>query len=259
MLSHVRIRQQAFIKQPIGGNHTQELQAVYSLFSAPSTPTQAETPPTVPSNPFLCFQPQADADDEIEQESAEDATCVYKHLQIGKSIMIGVMLMSNGAKIQASRYSQGADGFITCHWDDGETLETEIPNAQVEKNGEYIMKPCQVQDQPKEPKKKKEPKEAKEPKNKKDPKEAKEPKNKKDPKAAQKPKKEKNPKEAEEPKGKKEPTTKEKKTPKAKAAKTVLKRPSCTTDAEDETTQEDASDSDDKPLMSKDRSHRLQI
>ena len=91
-------------------------------------------------NPFINFR-GGQSESESEVEDSEEALCVYRQLQIGDSVIVAVMLMSNGAKVAATRYSVGIDGFIVCHWENPDTLETDVPNMFLAPGGEFIMKP----------------------------------------------------------------------------------------------------------------------
>ena len=160
MLSHVRIKSDTAQKTGIEGHHT-ELQKLYVKISKEPKPKHqvpnngSKEPQTSIPNPFVRFQSTSESESEgAETDAAFDldevldevATCVYKQLQVGESCCIGVMRMSDGAKVPAIRYSHGDEGFIICHWANGETLQTEMPNMFLAPLGEFIMKP-----QPQEP------------------------------------------------------------------------------------------------------------
>jgi hypothetical protein len=151
MLSHVRIKADGF-NQKADSNDPSELQELYAMISidraAQGPEAEASEPPSIP-NPFLSFREASDSEHEYEPEAADDeAVCVYKQLQIGETVMMSIMLMSDGAKIPAEKYSSGPDGFIVCHWKDGDTFQTEVPNKYLGPQGQFIMKPSQAAPEP---------------------------------------------------------------------------------------------------------------
>ena len=118
MLSHVRIKNDAFNKKPGESTDPAELQSLYAVISkahSASPPEKSSRPKF--RNPFLLFQ-NASSDEEDEGSGSEAAdddepSCVRKQLQMGETVIIGVMLMSNGAKMPAESYANGDDGFIS--------------------------------------------------------------------------------------------------------------------------------------------------
>jgi hypothetical protein len=109
MLAHVRIKQAAFIKNPQASNDGPELQALYALFVAQPSETSTPQAAASTSHPFVNFQQdsddeQQDEDDEQQEETkGDEATSVYKSIQIGENCIIGIMLKSNGSKVPANR------------------------------------------------------------------------------------------------------------------------------------------------------------
>jgi len=165
MLSHVRIKAAAARKNGMPG-HPPELQELYAKMNEfklegpprkmPKGPSSSQPSSSRP-NPFVRFQAAEESESESEEEEEpavgdDDAIVVIKQLHVGESCCLGVMCMSDGSKVPASNYSLGPEGFIICNWDDGETLETEIPNMFLAPLGEFIIKPSVANPPPVKPK-----------------------------------------------------------------------------------------------------------
>ena len=161
MLSHVRIKAAAARKNGMPG-HPPELQELYAKMNEfklegpprkmPKGPSSSQPSSSRP-NPFVRFQAAEESESESEEEEEpavgdDDAIVVIKQLHVGESCCMGVMRMSDGSKVPASNYSPGPEGFIICNWDDGETLETEIPNMFLAPLGEFIIKPSVANEPP---------------------------------------------------------------------------------------------------------------
>ena len=149
MLSHIRLKSSASDTS----SHAKALQELYGLIIKDRASSPVAEPPAARLNPFVSFRAAAaDTDDEDDVDVDDDhAISVYKQLQIGESVIVGTMLMSDGSKIPADRYANGDQGFIVCHWQNGETLLTDIPNMYLAPQGAFILKPI-VQPQPAKPK-----------------------------------------------------------------------------------------------------------
>ena len=138
MLGHLRLKEAAFRKKPESCNDGPDLKKLYALFAADKKGCAGQLKDA--KCPFISFREGSSSEEEDAVED-DDAVCVYKQLQIGETMMMGVMLRSDGARIAADRYEAGVDGFIVCRWKDGEVFETTVPNQYIEPEGKFILKP----------------------------------------------------------------------------------------------------------------------
>ena len=138
MLGHLRLKEAAFRKKPESCNDGPDLKKLYALFAADKKGCAGQLKDS--KCPFISFREGTSSSEEDAVED-DDAVCVYKQLQIGETMMMGVMLRSDGARIAADRYEAGVDGFIVCRWKDGEVFETTVPNQYIEPEGKFILKP----------------------------------------------------------------------------------------------------------------------
>ena len=103
------------------------------------------------SMPFLMFQESKDeSDDEVIEEQTDEPEVVWKRLMDLDTIIIAIMMMSNGEKVPATKYAPGDDGFIICHWEaNKEKYETTMSNELIAENAKFINKPSPPKPQPK--------------------------------------------------------------------------------------------------------------
>ena len=103
------------------------------------------------SMPFLMFQESKDeSDDEVIEEQTDEPEVVWKRLMDLDTIIIAIMMMSNGEKVPATKYAPGDDGFIICHWEaHKEKYETTMSNELIAENAKFINKPSPPKPQPK--------------------------------------------------------------------------------------------------------------
>ena len=103
------------------------------------------------SMPFLSFQESNDqSDDEVIEEQTDEPEVVWKRLMDLDTIIIAIMMMSNGEKVPATKYAPGDDGFIICHWEaHKEKYETNMSNELIAENAKFINKPSPPKPQPK--------------------------------------------------------------------------------------------------------------
>ena len=116
MLSHVRIKADKNVQN---STEPEELQKLYAAIDRPDDDAADAPDHGGPPcrNPFLSFQ--SESEEEMDEPDEEAPQCVYKQLQIGEAVIMAVMLMSNGAKVPAARYSEGDNGCIVAHWGGG--------------------------------------------------------------------------------------------------------------------------------------------
>ena len=104
------------------------------------------------SMPFLLFQenPKDESDDEVIEEQTDEPEVVWKRLMDLDTIIIAIMMMSNGEKVPATKYAPGDDGFIICHWEaHKEKYETTLSNELIAESAKFINKPSPPKPQPK--------------------------------------------------------------------------------------------------------------
>ena len=137
MLSHVRIKRNAYVALRSDHTHPPELVDVYNNFS--------DVPMSVPQTKKLCPFVQFRAPEivEVDEDLGEDTdndvvSEIMRHLSFEENRVVGKRLMSDGSTEIASEYCD-EEGFALCRWEDGSSLATDIPSTYIA--GDHIKRP----------------------------------------------------------------------------------------------------------------------
>eukprot|EP00959_Pyramimonas_sp_CCMP1952_P236742 4947675-Pyramimonas_sp.AAC.1 len=132
MLSHIREKYDGWCKleeskKIAAPSHPAWLQSIYESiigveFDAPSAGQYPRRP-----HPLFAFR--------TDDDPSEMAVCVYKQLEVTDVGAKAFMLMSDGAKLYATKYIGGDNGMAVALWDDVERWPTSIPNGHIANDG----------------------------------------------------------------------------------------------------------------------------
>eukprot|EP00959_Pyramimonas_sp_CCMP1952_P463094 9484328-Pyramimonas_sp.AAC.2 len=148
MMSHIREKHSQFQKlegEKYGKAHPKWIRDIYENI-VPVKPDGKEDHRQAPHPLFAFRGPEGDDDDDDDGDHPDEpATIIFKYVEPAGGEMKACALLSDGGRVEASKFTDGGNGFAIAHFkhngEEGITLETEIPSIHIDETGAKLTIP----------------------------------------------------------------------------------------------------------------------